>query len=488
MAQPAQSGSAASASSAATDSHPRRWAILAVVGMAQFMVMLDATVVNVALPSIRVDLGATTGELQWVVDAYVLMLGSLLLFGGRLADILGRRQVFLAGLALFTAASLVCGFAGSGEVLIAARVAQGLGAALLSPSALSIVVTAFRDMVERRTAMTVWAALAAIGGTLGVVLGGALMTAADWRWAFWVNLPIAAVTAVAAVRLVPALRPPADAPRRSLDLPGAALAAAALALLIYGLIHAGEHGWGSPATYLPVVAAAVLFVVLGVLQARGADPLIPPRLLAVGTLAAASVGLLLVSALMMSVFFMTSVYQQQVLGFNPLEAGLGVVGMGLPTLVMSVLIPKMMGRLGPQRVYLLGAVLLTAGSLLLVWLPTADGSYFTGLLPGLAVMGFGLPCCFAPLNTLGVSSVRPVESGVASGVLTTFNQTGAALGMATVVTLATSRARVFTADGDPSDVALTSGFQVGYLALAGIAVASVVLALNFLARRARTNA
>ncbi len=479
MAQTAQSGAP---TVTADGSHPRRWAILAVVGMAQFMVMLDATVVNVALPSIEGALHASTGSQQWIVDAYVLMLGSLLLLGGRASDILGRRRVFLAGLALFTAASVACGFAGSASVLVGARAFQGLGAALLSPAAMSIVVTVFRDMAERRTAITIWAALAGIGGTLGVVMGGALITWSDWRWAFWVNLPIAVVTAIFTFQLVPALTPAAGGPKRSFDLPGAVLAAAGLALLIYALIGVSDRGWTSAHTLGALAGAVVAFVLVGVVQSRSADPLIPPRLLGVAALRTSGLGLLLVSALMMSVFFMISVYQQRVLGFTPLQAGLGVVGMGAPTLAMTFVIPKLMGKVGPAKVYLLGATLLLAGSLLLVWLPSTGGSYWTALLPGLVVLGSGLPCCFAPLNTMGVMAVQPQESGIASGILPTFNQTGAALGMATVITLAAVHTHDRSTAGASLPSAITDGFRWGYLALAGIAVVKVLLALTIIGR------
>lgn len=471
----------------ADGSHPRRWIILAVVGMAQFMVMLDATVVNVALPSIQNQFNASTSSLQWVVDAYVLVFGSLLLLGGRAADSLGRRRVFLAGLALFTVASVVCGFAGSAGLLIGARAAQGLGAALLSPAALSVIVTSFRDPGERRTAMTIWAALAAIGGTLGVVMGGALIEVADWRWAFWVNAPVGVITALAALRVVPQLRP-SGGTRRAFDLPGALLAAGALALLIFGLISVSEHSWTSTRTLGSLAGSVVLFIALGVVQSRSADPLIPVRLLAIGPLLLSAIGLLLVAGMMMSLFFMVSVYEQRVLGFNPLEAGLGVVGLGLPTILIFPLVPKLMGRFGPPRVYLGGALLLLVGTLLLAWLPTATSSYATGLLPGLAVLGLGIPCCFAPLNAMGVSTVRPAESGVASGVLTTFNQTGAALGMATVITLAAAHTRTLIASGQSAHQALTDGFHWGYLALVGVAVVKILLALYFNLRRKQAQA
>jgi EmrB/QacA subfamily drug resistance transporter len=470
------------------NSHPRRRVILAVVAMAQFMVMLDATVVNVALPSIQHRFGASTPSLQWVVDAYVLVFGSLLLLGGRSADILGRRRVFLSGLLVFTAASALCGSANSIGSLIGARTAQGLGAALLSPAALSIVVSVFRDPKERRMAMTIWAALAAIGGTLGVIMGGALIDVGNWRWAFWLNVPIGVLTAGMALRIVPALKPASDTQRRSFNLPTAALSAGALALLIFGLISISEQSLTSARTLVCLAVSLVLFGLLALTLARSADPLIPPKLLASGPLLLSAVGLLLVSGAMLSVFFMLSEYQQRVLGYNPLQAGLGVVGIGLPTLALFPLIPWLMTRFGPPRVYLGGAVMITIGALLLSTLPSVRSSYISGLLPGLAIFGLGLPCCFAPLNAMGVSRVPPVQSGVASGVLTAFNQTGAALGLASIVTLATSHTRTLMDSGRTTSVALTDGFSWGYTALIGVGAAMILLALHFTLRQARAEA
>jgi EmrB/QacA subfamily drug resistance transporter len=476
---------AASAAAAADTSHPRRRPILAVVAMAQLMVALDTTVVNLALPSIQHRFGASTPSLQWVVDAYVLVFGSLLLLGGRSADILGRRRVFLAGLALFTVASALCGSASSIRWLIAARIAQGLGSALLSPAALSIIVTVFRDARERRTAMTIWAGLAAIGGTLGVVLGGAVIQAGSWRWAFWMNVPVGVVTACVALRIVPALRPAASTQRRSFGLPTAALSAGALAFLIYALISISEQSLTSGRTLASLAASVILFVLLAATLARSPDPLIPPSLLGAGRLLLSAVGLLLIAGALISIFFMLSVYQQRVLGYNPLQAGLGVMGMGAPTVALYPAVPRLMTRFGPPLVYLGGSVLITIGAILLAALPSVTSTYVSGLLPGLAVFGLGLPCCFSPLTSMGVSAVPPMRSGVASGILTTFQQTGSALGLATVVTVATSHSRTLMDSGHAAAVALTYGFKWGYTTLIGVGVAMMLLALYFTLRHAR---
>jgi EmrB/QacA subfamily drug resistance transporter len=479
MSQTTPTPEAAAAPSIPPDgSHPRRWAVLAVAGVAQFMVVLDATVVNVALPAIQRDLTASTSSLQWTVDAYVLFFGSMLLLGGRAADKLGRRRVFLAGLALFTFASLACGLGSSPAELITARAVQGAGAAMLSPAAMSTIVTVFRDAVERRTAMTVWSGLGIVGGTFGVLLGGALVSFADWRWAFWINIPIGVVTAVCALRFVPVLRPAKGSSGRFFDFPGAALSVASLAALIYAFVGTGESSWTSARTLGALGAAVLLLLALAVVERRSADPLIPPRIVAVGAVAASGLGLLLVSAVMMSMFFMTSVFQQQVLGYGPLRAACGMVGMGLPPLLMSLALPRLMRRAGPQRIYPFGGALLLAGGLLLTRLPGRETDYFLHLLPGMALIGFGLPMCFVTLTTMGVAKVAPAESGIVSSVLTMFNQTGAALGMATVVTAATARTAARHAEGQAMSQALTSGFHLGFLLVACVGAASLLLGLG----------
>ena len=333
----------------------------------------------------------------------------------------------------------------------------------------------FTDTVERRTAMTVWAALAAIGGTFGVVMGGALITWASWPWAFWINLPIGLIAAAMMILFVPQL---SEGPksRARFDMLGGLLSVGGLATLIFGLISVSDHGWASPRTAVGIPVGLLLLAWFGLAQGRRTVPLLPTHLLTRGPLLLSSIGLLLVAALMMSVFFMVSVYQQQVLGYTAFQAGLGVATLGLATLLIFPVIPRLMTRIGAPRLYLVGSVLVLAGVALLGFLPTPTSSFVRGLLPGLVVLGFGIPCCFATLNAMGVSAVQPAESGAASGVLTTFNQTGAALGMATVITLATAVSGKHVDSGQALPQALSDGFRAGYFALAGVAVAKVVLA------------
>ncbi|WP_411140533.1 MFS transporter [Streptomyces sp. x-80] len=466
---------------AAAESYPRRWLILAVVGAAQFIVLLDSTIVNVALPSIQRDLDASTSSLQWVMNAYILLFGSLLLLGGRAADILGRRRAFMVGLIVFTLASAACGLANSAGVLVGERALQGIGAAPLSAAALSIVVSVFREPKERGVALTVWSGLGVIGGTIGVVAGGAMVGWADWRWAFWLNVPIGILTLVAALKFVPPLRPGTGGTRPRFDLPGAVLAVAALLLLTYGLIGAADRGWTSMVTLGSITGAIVIFAIFAVVQLRTTDALMPLRLLAIGRFTVSGVGLLLASGLMITVFYMISVYEQEVLGYSPMAAGLGMLGMGVTSTLMAFAIPAVLKVLGLERTYLLGTVLLLAGSLLLVDLPTS-GSYFTVLLPGTAVIGFGLPACFVSLTTMGVTQVQESESGLASGFLNTLLQVGAALGMATVVTLAAAHTKSQVADGQGLREAMAAGYGRGFMALAGVAAVSLLIALGFVVR------
>jgi EmrB/QacA subfamily drug resistance transporter len=464
--------------------HPRRWAILAVVAAAQFVVLLDSTVVNVALPSIGADLGASTSDQQWVVDVYLLTFAGLLLFGGRCADLLGRRRVFLVGLTVFAVSSLACGLADSPTALIVARAFQGAGAAVLSPSALSIVVTTFTDPRERRTALSAWGGLAVLGGTFGVVFGGLVVATLSWSWAFFVNLPIALAAFVAALVLIPADPARGAAPRRSFDAGGALIATAALLLLIHGMIGTSEHGWSTVVTLGPIAGALLLFAVLALVESRVRDPLMPPRLFRRAGLLVGGVGLLLTWAGQISVFYMVSVYQQRVLGFTAFEAGLGMLAMGLPALAVVAVLPRLIGRVGAPGAYVVGSALVLVGTALLVRLPV-DGSFPVDLLPGLAIMGFGLPCCFVSLTALGVSAAPPADSGVASGLLNTFSQTGAALGVATLVTVAATRTADLAESGRPVADSLTAGFRFGFGFATAVAAANLLLGLLALVRARR---
>ncbi|MEU1011611.1 MFS transporter [Streptomyces sp. NPDC005890] len=448
---------------------PAPWTPMAVVGVAQLMVMLDSTVVNVALPSIGADLPAGPSALQWTISAYVLMYGSLLLFGGRVADVLGRRRSFLTGLTLFTVASVLCGLAGNEELLVTGRAVQGLGAALLSAAALSIVLAVYQLPQQRKIALTVWSGLGVLGATIGVVLGGLIVTAISWRWAFLINIPVGAAAFAGALRAVPPLSATTSRPLR---IPTAALATAGLAGLSYGLIRL-QDGMTTPAAWISIGVAAVLLTVLTVVELSESDPLLPLHLLRIPTYWLASIGLLLAAAVMISSSYLASIYFQKAHGMSALAAGLSLLPMGLASLVVALVVPKLVTALGPGGLYLSGVVAQLIGAGVLA---TGTSSVAVTVL-ALAVIGAGLPSCFVPLYGIGSSHVRLQESGVGSGLLNTFNQTGAALGIAVIGTVLTTTVRHETGSGASAADATTTGVGHGFFALCICAAVAFVVAL-----------
>lgn len=446
------------------------WTPMAVVGVAQLMVMLDSTVVNVALPSIGSDLPAGPSALQWTISAYVLVYGSLLLFGGRLADVLGRRRSFLAGLTVFTAASVLCGVAGNEELLVAGRVLQGLGAALLSAAALSIVLAVYQIPQQRKIALTVWSGLGVLGATIGVVLGGLIVTAISWRWAFLINIPVGVAAFAAALRVLPSL---SATGRRPLRVPTAVLATLGLACLSFGLIRL-QDGMTTATAWISIAAAVVLLTVLTVTELSESDPLLPLHLLRIPTYWLASVGLLLAAAVMISSSYLASIYFQRVHDMSALSAGLALLPMGLASLAVALVVPKLVAALGPGGLYVAGAVAQLIGAGVLA---TGTSSVLVTVL-ALAVIGAGLPSCFVPLYGIGSSHVRLQESGVGSGLLNTFNQSGAALGIALVGTILTTTVRDESGAGTSAADATTTGVGHGFLALGCCALLALVVALT----------
>ncbi len=452
---------------------PRRWRALAVLALAQFMVVLDVTIVNVALPDIQADLGFSAASLQWVINAYVLLFGGFLLLGGRAADLLGRRRMFLTGLTLFTGASLAGGFASSEGVLIGARAVQGLGAALLSPAALGLVTSIFPAGRERNSALGVWGALAGLGGTVGVVAGGVLVDALGWQWVLWVNVPVGLLVAPAALRVVAESR--ADN-GRGVDVAGALSATGAVLALVYGVIRTNEDGWGSPVV-LGLFAAAVALAVLFVrIERRVAAPLVPLRLFASRGLSAGSTAQLLAGASFISMFFLTALYLQDVMGASALRAGLEFVPMGVAAIAAAVTAPALVQRVGTRRVMVAGASISLVG-LLLLSRADAGSTYLADVLPGLVVFGIGLPLVGVSTSITAVSEVRHADTGVASGIINAGNQIGGALGLAVVTTLANSRAADAIAGGAGQVAALSDGFQRGMLIAALFAGANLVIGL-----------
>lgn len=452
------------------------WATLAVLAFAQFTVVLDVTIVNVALPDIQADLHFSSENLQWVISAYTLLFGGFLLLGGRAADLLGSRRVFVAGLALFGVTSLVAGLADSPGTLIAARAVQGLGGALLSPAALSILTVTFPHGRERNIAMGVWGGLAGLGGTLGVVAGGLLVDALDWRWVFFVNVPVVAALVVITpmvVRHIPGLR---AAGARAFDAPGALLGTTGLLAVVYGVVRAEPVGWDSPEVIAFLAGGVALLAAFVAVEARSKAPLVPLRLFRSRALSTASTALGLNGAAFLSMFFLTSLYLQQVRGDSALEAGIHFLPMGGAAIAAAVVSTQLIHRLGTRTVQLGGAVFGLAG-LALLMNADAHGGYATQLLPGLVLFGIGVIGLAVPAQIAAVVDVEHHEAGAASGVVTAFNQVGGALGLAVVTTLSLSHTTASLAGGATQEQALVDGFHRGLLIAALFAALNVVVTL-----------
>ena len=441
-------------------SERRPWTILLLAAVAQFMVVLDVTVVNVALPSIGRDLSFSPGDLQWVVTAYVLITGGLLILGGRAADAFGRRRMFLAGLAVFTAASLASGLAASPALLIGARAAQGLGAALMSPAALSIVTTTYSGS-QRTAALSVWGAIAAGGAAAGVLFGGMLTAWLSWRWVFFINVPLGVAAGVLALRLVPraAGRP------RPLDLGGALALTGGLIVLVYALDGAASHGWGSARTVGLLAAAAALLAAFAAVERRVARPLVAPATWRVRSLVSSAAMMLGATAILVGAFFLNSLYLQDALGASALETGLAFLPFALIIGVGAHLAPLALAKLGARGVVLAGLALMGGGSLLLALAP-GDASYVTDLLPGYLALGLGAGLVFPAVSITAMTDVVDDDAGMASGLMQTSHELGAALGVAVLSAVATA------AGATPA-----LGYEDGSLAMAAIAGVLGVVAL-----------
>jgi EmrB/QacA subfamily drug resistance transporter len=430
------------------------WTVLVLLCIAQFMVVLDITVANVALPAIGADLRFPRGDLQWVVTAYLLFTGGLLLLGGRAADVLGRRRMFLTGLTVFTAASLASGLAPSPAALVIARAAQGLGAAMLTPSALSIITTTYTGS-QRARALSAWGAIASAGAAAGVVLGGMLTTWFGWRAVFLINVPVGAIAGALALRLVPAT--PATAHRR-LDLPGALSLVAGLVALVYALEGTSQHGWGSARTLVLLAAAAGLLSIFAALEPRAASPLVPPAVWRVRSLVAGAAVMLGATGIMAGTFFLNSLYLQNVLGWSALASGVAFVPLVVAIGVASHLAPHLLSHAGARAAAFLGLVLIAGGALILAAAP-AHADYGGDLLPGFLVLGLGLGLVFPTASITAMADVHAERAGLASGLMSTAHEVGAALGVA-----------VLAAVG-------SAGYGDGFRAAAGIAVGLALLAL-----------
>jgi EmrB/QacA subfamily drug resistance transporter len=437
------------------------------------MVILDVAIVGVAAPSIEADLGFSQQGLQWIVSAYAIAFGGLLLLGGRAADLLGRRRVFMAGTALFAGSSLLAGFAWSAETLVVARVVQGLGAAVITPAALSIVTTIFGEGASRNKALGAWNAVGAVGGTTGLVLGGVLTDSAGWEWLFFVNVPVGAAVLAAAPALLPESR--GTLAPRGLDVPGAVTVTASLVLIVYALVEAPDAGWGSAQTGLLLAGAAALLAAFGAIERRSRAPLFPLRLLRMRTLVGGNLLGVLAGSSIFSWFFVATLYLQQVLEYTPLEAGLAFLAGSLGGLAGSAAGQAIATKAGLRPVALAGAALLTAGLVLQLGLGVEAG-YAADLLPAFALMGIGTGFGFVASAIAALTSVEERHAGLASGLVNTSQQVGGAIGVAIVTSVAVSRTQEALADGGGAAAALTEGFQAAFAAAIAFPVLAALVA------------
>ncbi len=452
----------------------RRWIALALLAMAQFVVVLDASIVNVALPTIGESLSVSQDNLSWVVNAYILTFGGFLLLGGRLADLLGRRRVFMSGLVLFALASLVGGFAESEGMLIAARAVQGLGAAILSPAALSIVTTTFRDGSERNKALGVWGAVAGAGGAAGVLLGGVLTEYVGWEWVLWVNVPIGIVAALLAPSLIAESRSTSET--RAFDFAGATAVTAGLATLVYALVEAPNAGWGSTQTVGLLALAAALLAGFYAIERRSAAPLVPFSIFRQRTLTGANVVGVLTGASLFSMFFFISLYMQNVLGYSAIKTGVSYLPLAVSIILAAGVASQLVTRIGFKPVLAAGMLLISGG---LLWFGqiSADGTYLSDLLGPMLLAAVGLGFAFVPQTIAAVSGVAEREAGLASGLINTSQQVGGALGLAVLSTVAFPQIgdAAAAAGGTPSLAALTEGYADAFM------VGSLIAALGFVA-------
>jgi EmrB/QacA subfamily drug resistance transporter len=460
----------------------KRWVALALLCVAQFVVVLDASIVNVALPTIGEALDFSQDNLSWVVNAYVLTFGGFLLLGGRLADLLGRRRVFMGGLVLFALASLAGGFANSDGALIAARAVQGLGAAILSPAALSIVTTTFSDGAERNKALGAWGAVAGSGGAAGVLLGGVLTEYAGWEWVLWVNVPIGIVAALIAPRLIAESR--SDSETRSFDVAGAASVTAGLATFVYALVEAPDAGWGSTQTLGLLALAIALLGAFVAIERRSAAPLVPFSIFRLRTLTGANVVGILTGASLFSMFFFISLYMQNVLGYSAIKAGLSYLPLAVSIIIAAAVASQVVTKIGFKPILAIGMLLISAG---LFWFGqiSPDGTFVGDVLGPSLLAAVGLGFAFVPQTIAAVSGVSDREAGLASGLINTSQQVGGALGLAVLSTVAFPQIddAVSASGAPPSPAVLTDGYADAFMVGSGIALLGVIATLTLIRSR-----
>jgi EmrB/QacA subfamily drug resistance transporter len=447
------------------------------------MVILDATVVNVALPTIKRELGFSEQSLSWVLNAYTLVFGGFLLLGGRLADRLGRRLVFAAGIGLFSAASLICGLSQSEGMLLVARGVQGLGGALVSPAALSILLTTFAEGPERNHALAVWGAIAGAGGAVGLLLGGVIVEVLSWRWVFFINVPIGAVVLALAPRIVPESRA-ASARRGGYDVGGAVVITLGTIALVFTLIEADGWGWTSARTLTGFAVAIVLVVAFVAIERRHEDPLVPLRIFSNRSLAASNATLLVVAAALFGVFFFCTLYLQQVLGYSALETGVAYLPLSLTIIAASTLASRVVDRFTPKPVLAAGLLVSTVGFVLLTRV-SGHGDYASHVLPAMIVLGTGLGMSFVPITISATNGVAAGDSGLASGLINATQQVGGSLGLAILSSVSTSRTTSALQGGATLPSALTHGFKGAFIVAAGLCALGLVVGLALLPPRRR---
>jgi EmrB/QacA subfamily drug resistance transporter len=450
-----------------------KWLGLALLAAVQFMVVLDIAIVNVALPSIQTDLDFSQANLQWVISAYALVFGGFLLLGGRTADLLGRRRIFMAGLVLFTIGSLLCGLAWDETSLIGARAVQGLGAATISPAALAILMTTFAEGRERNIALGVWGAVGGFGAAAGVLLGGVLTDSLSWEWIFFVNIPVGLV----ALALTPGLLGESrDTRVKTFDALGAVLVTAGLSTLVLGITQGNEWGWSSGRVVGVFAASAALLAGFVAWEQRAAEPLMRFGLLRTKTVLGANVAGFILGTALFSMFLILTLYMQQVLGYSAMKTGVAYLAVAGTSIVWANVAAALVNRVGVRPLIAAGMGILAVGMILFAQVPV-DGSYATHLLPGFLLIALGMALCFVPISIAALAGVKQAEAGIASGLINTTQQIGGAVGIALLSTIAITRTENEVASGTAVPQALTSGFQLAFWVGAGIALAGVVAAL-----------
>jgi EmrB/QacA subfamily drug resistance transporter len=452
----------------------RRWKALALLSLAQFLIIMDTSIIGVALPAIQQQFGFSQSELQWIFSAYVIVFGALLLLGGRLSDIIGQRRIFVIGFAILTAASVLAGLAPSGTILIAARALQGIGAALIAPSALSIVMSLFTIPAERNKAMGFWGAAAPAGGTAGVFLGGIITAYVDWSWIFLVNVPVG----IAVLALTWKLLPHGTRHKGRVDYLGAVSITGALILLVYGIVTANDSGWNSLQTVSLLLTSTGLLGAFVMIQKRSREPLMPLRIFKTSNLLASNVVMALLGAAWISMWFFLNLYLQQIQGYGAFESGLALLPMTAAIMVLMIgASSKLIGRLGVKHSLVAGLGLLAVAMLMFVATPSGKGgSFVTHVLPASLVAAGGMSLAYIPALMSAVSHVRKEESGLASGIVNTSYQIGSALGLAIMVAIASAQTLLDENNGFGSIDALNNGFHLAFTAAAAVAAIAAIVA------------